>query len=67
MNTLSNLLTVDQTSTRFNIPKRTVYRLLQDGVLPKIVLNQRTIRIPAEEAGAVLHELTQHSTVKVGL
>jgi hypothetical protein len=39
---------------------------LQDGVLPKIVLNQRTIRIPAEEAGAVLHELTQHSIVKVG-
>ena len=60
----AELLSVGNFSIKKNIPKRTVYRLLQDGVLPKIVFNQRTIRIPAEEADLVLKKLTQHSLVK---
>ena len=61
-----NLLTVNEASARFNLGKRTVYRLLKEGVLPKIALNQRTIRIPTEEAEAALNGLTQHSLVKGG-
>ena len=61
-----DLLSVKDFSAKYNLGRRTIYRLLQDGVLPKIVFNQRTIRIPAEEADLVLKKLTQHSLVKGG-
>ena len=60
----SELLSVKNFSAKYNLGRRTVYRLLKDGVLPKIVFNQRTIRIPADEAELVMNKLTQHSLVK---
>ena len=58
------LLSVKDVSTKYNLGRRTVYRLLQDGTLPKIVFNQRTIRVPADEAEIVMNKLIQHSLVK---
>ena len=60
----AELLSVKQFSAKKNISTRTVYRLLKDGVLPKIVFNQRTIRIPVDEAELVMNKLTQHSLMK---
>ncbi len=61
-----DLLTIKEFARLRNLPVRTVYRLTSEGLLPKIVFNQKTIRIPADEAEAVLEDLTQHSLVKGG-
>ena len=58
------LLSIQEFARLKRLPIKTAYRLANDGVLPKIVLNQRTIRIPVEEAEAALASLTQHSLVK---
>jgi predicted DNA-binding transcriptional regulator AlpA len=63
MSDTEELLSVEDFSVKNNLPKRTVYRLLQDGTLPKIVFNKRTIRIPTKEAELVFKKLTQHSLV----
>jgi len=64
MSEKNELSSVEDFSVGNNIPKRTVYRLLQDGTLPKIVFNQRTIRIPTKEAELVIKKLIQPSLVK---
>jgi excisionase family DNA binding protein len=58
------LLTVSETAKELNIPRRTVYELVRDGVIPKLALNQRTIRIPIEGAIEALTKLTQQSLIK---
>jgi excisionase family DNA binding protein len=60
------LLSIKETAQALNIPTRTVYRLVKEGVFPKLALNERTIRIPFEEASEALSMLVQKSLVKGG-
>ena len=48
------LMTIAEAGTRYGLCRRTVVDLIDKGILPRIKLGHRTVRIPIEEADAAL-------------
>lgn len=55
---MSDYLTPKQVAELLNVDRETVYRMIRDGRLPAVRVNERGLRIPREAVAAVLKPLT---------